>query len=127
MSRLARVDTPDHLNHVRIRGIERQKIFNDDRDRKNFIEQLSILPPETKTQCCPCSFLSNHDHFLLSRGPSKIACLMKSLLNGYAVSYIRQQKRRGQLFQHRYESIICLENAYLQKLVWHIHYKKIRN
>jgi hypothetical protein len=31
-----------------IRGIERRKIFNDDKDRENLIERLSALLPETK-------------------------------------------------------------------------------
>jgi len=31
-----------------IRGIERRKIFNDDKDRENFIERLSILLPIKK-------------------------------------------------------------------------------
>jgi len=35
---------------IMIRGIERRKIFND-KDLENLIERLSILLPETKTQC----------------------------------------------------------------------------
>ena len=49
MPRIARLDTPGLLHHVMIRGIERRKIFNDDKDRESFIERLSILLPETKT------------------------------------------------------------------------------
>jgi len=43
-----------------IRGIERRRIFNDDKDRENFIERLSILLPETKTKCYAWAFMSNH-------------------------------------------------------------------
>ena len=73
MSRIARLDTPGLLHHVMIRGIEHRKIFNDDKDRESFIERLSILLPETKTQCYAWSFLSNHAHFLLRSGPAGIA------------------------------------------------------
>jgi hypothetical protein len=51
MPRIARLDTPGLLHHVMIRGIERRKIFNDDKDRENLIERLSTLLPESKTQC----------------------------------------------------------------------------
>jgi len=51
MPRIARLDTPGLLNHVMIRGIERRKTFNDDKDRENFLERLPTLLPETKTQC----------------------------------------------------------------------------
>ena len=126
MPRIARLDTPDLLHHVMIRGIERRKIFNDDKDRENFIERLSILLPETKTKCYAWSFLSNHAHFLLRSGPGGIGALMRRLLTGYAVSYNRRHKRHGQLFQNRYKSIICQEDAYLQELVLYIHLNPLR-
>ena len=43
MPRTARLDTPGLLHHIMIRGIERRRIFNDDKDRENIIERLSIL------------------------------------------------------------------------------------
>ncbi len=56
MPRIARIDTPGLLHHVMIRGIERRKIFNDEKDRENFIERLSILLPATKTNATPGHF-----------------------------------------------------------------------
>ena len=126
MPRIARLDTPGLLHHVMIRGIERRKIFKDDKDRENLIERLSILLPETKTQCYAWSFLSNHAHFLLRSGPRGIAFLMRRLLTGYAVSYNRRHRRHGQLFQNRYKSIICQEDAYLRELVRYIHLNPLR-
>ena len=126
MPRIARLDTPGLLHHVMIRGIERRRIFNDDRDRENFIERLSLLLPETTTQCYAWSLLSNHAHFLLKSGPPGIAALMRRLLTGYAVSYNRRHKRHGQLFQNRYKSIICQEDSYLLELVRYIHLNPLR-
>jgi hypothetical protein len=63
-----------------IRGIERRKIFNDDKDRENLIERLALLLPETKTQCYAWSFLSNHAYFLFRSGTQGIASLMRRLL-----------------------------------------------
>ena len=126
MPRIARLDTPGLLHHIMIRGIERRRIFNDDKDRKNFIERLSILLPETKTLCYAWVFIRNHAHFLFRSGPSGISNLMRRLLTGYAVSYNRRHKRHGQLFQNRYKSIICQEDAYLQELVRYIHLNPLR-
>jgi len=33
------------------RGIERRKIFKDDKDRKAFLKRLAIILEETQTQC----------------------------------------------------------------------------
>ena len=43
MPRLARLDVPGVLHHIIIRGIERRKIFRDDKDRDDFIDRLSDL------------------------------------------------------------------------------------
>jgi len=109
-----------------IRGIERRRIFNDDKDRENFIERLSILLPETKSQCYAWSLMSNHAHLLIRSGPAGISTLMRRLLTGYAVSYNRRHRRHGQLFQNRYKSIICQEDAYLHELVRYIHLNPLR-
>ena len=126
MPRIARIDAPGLLHHVIIRGIERRKIFNDDEDRENLIDRLSNLLPETKTQCYAWALLPNHAHFLLRSGPAGIAALMGRMLTGYAVSYNNRHNRHGQLFQNRYKSIVCQEDAYFQELVRYIHLNPLR-
>jgi REP element-mobilizing transposase RayT len=126
MPRLARLDAPDVLHHVIIRGIERRGIFRDDFDRENFLERLSILVPETQTICYAWVFMSNHAHFLLRSGLGGIAHLMRRLLTGYAVSFNRRHRRHGQLFQNRYKSIICQEDVYFKELVRYIHLNPVR-
>ena len=126
MPRMSRLDTPGLLHHIIIRGIERRKIFNDNKDREDFIERLSILLPKTKTQCYAWAFMTNHAQFLFRSGPAGISALMRRLLTGYAVYYNRRHRRHGQLFQNRYKSIICQEDAYLQELARYIHLNPLR-
>ena len=40
MPRQARIDTPGALHHIIVRGIERKKIFHDDKDRNDFIDRI---------------------------------------------------------------------------------------
>ena len=54
MPRFARLDAPGVIHHIIIRGIERRKIFRDNRDQENFLERLGNLPLETKTGCYAC-------------------------------------------------------------------------
>ena len=51
---------------------------------------------------------------------------MRRLLTGYAVSFNRRHRRHGHLFQNRYKSILCQEDAYLLELVRYIHLNPIR-
>jgi putative transposase len=126
MPRLTRLDSPGILHHVMIRGIERKKIFRDNKDRDNFIDRLSVLIPETKTICYAWAFMPNHAHFLFRSGPPGISTLMRRLLTGYAVTFNRRHRRHGQLFQNRYKSILCQEDTYLRELVRYIHLNPLR-
>ena len=126
MPRQARLDAPGVLHHVMIRGIERRKIFINDRDREDFLERLSTLLPVTETACYAWVFLSNHAHFLFRTGVAPLSSLMRRLLTGYAVGFNRRHKRRGQLFQNRYKSIVCQEDTYLKELVRYIHLNPVR-
>jgi hypothetical protein len=51
---------------------------------------------------------------------------MRRLLTGYAVSFNRRHRRHGHLFQNRYKSILCQEDAYLLELVRYIHLNPLR-
>jgi len=126
MPRSARLDAPGVLHHVIIRGIERRKIFRDSRDRADFLDRLGGLLSTTRTACYAWALMSNHAHFLFRTGEVGLSTLMRRQLTGYAVSFNRRYRRHGQLFQNRYKSIICQEEAYFKELVRYIHLNPLR-
>lgn len=126
MPRKARIDAPGALHHVICRGIERKKIFRDDKDRDSFIERLGGVLLDTTTRCYAFALLPNHAHLLLKTGNTPVATIMRRLLTGYAVSFNRRYRRHGHLFQNRYKSILCQEDAYLLELVRYIHLNPLR-
>ncbi|MBW2247201.1 MAG: transposase [Deltaproteobacteria bacterium] len=126
MPRKARIDAPGALHHVIVRGIERGKIFRSDYDRKNFLNRLGKLIPETQTDCFAWALIPNHVHLLLRTGLVPISVLMSRLLTGYAVWFNKKYRRHGQLFQNRYKSILCQEDPYLKELVRYIHLNPLR-
>ena len=126
MPRTARLDAPGVLHHVMIRGIERTKIFRNNKDREDFIERLENLCPEMQTTCYAWAFMSNHAHFLFRTGTEPLSRLMRRLLTGYVIGFNHRHNRRGQLFQNRYKSIICQEETYLRELVRYIHLNPVR-
>ena len=126
MPRQARIDAPGAIHHVIVRGIERCTIFRDDTDRFDFLERIGGIVGETNTSCYAWSLMSNHFHFLLKTGSAPIATVMRRLLTGYAVGFNRKHRRSGHLFQNRYKSILCQEDAYLKELVRYIHLNPLR-
>ena len=126
MARKARIDAPGALHHIIVRGIERKKIFRSDYDRKNFLNRLNNLIPETQTECFAWVLIPNHVHLLLKTGLIPVSVLMSRLLTGYAVWFNKKYCRHGQLFQNRYKSILCQEDIYLKELVRYIHLNPLR-
>ncbi|WDN90784.1 hypothetical protein BuS5_03755 [Desulfosarcina sp. BuS5] len=126
MARKARIDAPGALHHIIVRGIERKKIFRSDYDRKNFLNRLNNLIPETQTECFAWVLIPNHVHLLLKTGLISVSVLMSRLLTGYAVWFNKKYSRHGQLFQNRYKSILCQEDIYLKELVRYIHLNPLR-
>ncbi len=126
MPRQARLDVPGTLHHIIVRGIERRKIVDDDKDRKNFVDRMGKLALETDTAVYAWALLTNHAHILLRSGPLGLSKYMKRLLTGYAVSYNRKHRRHGHLFQNRFKSIVVEEDPYFQELVRYIHLNPLR-
>ncbi|MBN1615067.1 MAG: transposase [Deltaproteobacteria bacterium] len=126
MPRQARIDAPNALHHIIARGIERGKIFQDDADCEGFLRRLGNLIEQTETRCHAWALMPNHFHLLLKTGTVPIATVMGRLLTGYAVGYNRRHRRSGHLFQNRYKSILCQEDAYLKELVRYIHLNPLR-
>jgi REP element-mobilizing transposase RayT len=109
-----------------VRGIDRRRIVNDVADRKNFVKRMGELAAGTKTTIYGWALLTNHAHILLRSSEIGLSVYMRRLLTGYAISYNRRHRRWGHLFQNRYKSIICDEDAYFTELVRYIHLNPLR-
>lgn len=126
MPRSARLDILGMLHHVIVRGIERSPIFIDDTDRLSFAIRIAKLLNETDTECLAWALLDNHIHLLVRPHQATLATFMRRLLTGHAITFNLRHKRSGHLFQNRYKSIVCEEEAYLLELVRYIHLNPLR-
>ena len=126
MPRQPRLDIPDVLHHVIVRGIERRDIFADDADREHFLAKLSSLLIKSGTKCFAWALMSNHFHLLLMPTAVTLAETMRRVLTSYAVYFNLKYQRAGHLFQNRYKSIVCEDEPYFLELVRYIHLNPLR-
>lgn len=126
MPRGARLDAPGTLHHVMLRGIERGNIVYDDEDREDFLGRMGKTAQATATSVYAWALMDNHAHILLRSGTEGLPAFMRRFLTGYAVSFNRRHDRYGHLFQNRYKSIVCEEDAYFKELVRYIHLNPLR-
>ena len=95
MPRQARLDAPGVLHHVMARGIERRRIFLDDRDREDFLRRLSELATSTALEVYAWSLMPNHFHLLVRTVKLSLSQNMRSLMSGYAGYFNRRHRRHG--------------------------------
>jgi len=126
MPRQARLDAPGTLHHVIVRGIEKRRIVDDRRDRGDFVSRMGQVACDTETVIYAWALMANHAHILLRSGAHGLSRFMRRFLTGYAITYNHRHKRHGHLFQNRYKSIVCDEDAYFRELVRYIHLNPIR-
>lgn len=126
MPRQARLDIPGTLHHVIVRGFEKRRIVDDQRDREEFVARLGALAAATTTVIYAWSLMKNHAHLLLRSSEFGLSGFMRRLLTGYAITYNNRHRRHGHLFQNRYKSIVCEEEAYFLELVRYIHLNPLR-
>ncbi len=90
------------------------------------MERLGKILTDAATLCFAWVLMSNHFHLLLKTGKVPISTVLRRLLTGYAMYFNRKYNRAGHLFQNRYKSILCQEDAYLLELVRYIHLNPLR-
>jgi putative transposase len=126
MSRRARLNGIEYLQHVIARGIENQDIFRSIEDRENFLSRLSTLTTQGNVQLLGWCLMPDHFHLLLRTYCMSLAIMMHRLLTGYAIWHNRKYLRRGHLFQNRYKSVIIEEKRYFLDILRYIHLTPFR-
>lgn len=126
MPRKPRIDAPGMVLHIVARGIERRQIFIDDRDRNFFLGRLADLVQETENPLYTFALMPNHFHLLIRRGKTPVSTLMQRLLTAYAIYFNKRHDRTGHLFQNRYKSYFCVNEAYFFELLRYINLNPVR-
>jgi putative transposase len=126
MPREPRLDTPGALHHVMGRGIDKINLFDDMKDREDFVVRIGDLCAKHAFSVYAWALMDNHFHLLLRTGTLSLSDSMRKLLTGYVVNYNRRHKRYGHLFQNRYKSILYEDDPYLLELTRYIHLNPLR-
>ena len=116
MSRPLRLEFPDALYHLTSRGDRREDIYEDDTDRRNFLEVLSSVIEQLNWECYAYCLMRNHYHLLVQTPDANLSKGMRQLNGVYTQTYNRRHNKTGHLFQGRYKSILVDEESYLLEL-----------
>jgi REP element-mobilizing transposase RayT len=126
MVRLARLDAPGMIHHVMVRGVERRRLFLDDRDYEEFLGRIPRALEKAPCRVLAWALMPNHVHLLVRSGDRGLASFMRRLMTGYAMAFNRRHHRVGHLVQNRFKSIVCEEDPYLILLARYIHLNPLK-
>lgn len=126
MSRHARQRSESGVYHIMLRGINRQRVFDDDGDYRKFIECLSVAKERSGIAVFAYVLMSNHVHLLVAEGQEPISVTMKRLAVRYAGWFNWKNDRVGHLFQDRFASRAVEDDAYFLTVLSYIHFNPVK-
>lgn len=120
MARKAREKSEQNIYHVMLRGINRQQIFMDDEDNRQFLKVLWQCREISGFSLFAYCLMGNHVHLLLQTGKEPLEQVMKRIGTRYVVWYNSKYERIGHLFQDRYKSEAVKDKAYFATVLRYI-------
>jgi REP element-mobilizing transposase RayT len=126
MSRPLRIQYRGASYHITCRGIRKDPIYFDDRDRLKFIEKINETAAKYSFIVYAYCLMPNHYHLFLQ---TPLANLSEGVhqLNGAYASWLRcKRKLVGHIFQGRFKSILVEEETYAINLSLYIHLNPCR-
>lgn len=87
MPRTARRRSESGIYHVILRGINRQDIFEDDKDRVRFLETIRSYKELSKYEIYAYCLMTNHVHLLIKETEEPIGKSIKRICGSYVYWY----------------------------------------
>lgn len=116
MSRPIRIEFSNALYHVTARGDRREDIFEDDEDRKMFLETLGEVIAQFNWVCYAWCLMDNHYHLLIQTPDGNLSKGMRQLNGIFTQASNRRHRRVRHLFQGRFKAILVDSDVYLLEL-----------
>ena len=126
MARPLRMQNPGGWYHAMSRGIDRQAIYTDDRDREHFLELLESAVVRFRVRLHAYVLMDNHFHLLLETPEGNLGACMQWIKQSYSVWHNVRHDRVGPLFQGRYRSVPVEDSSWAFELSLYMHLNPLR-
>jgi len=121
MPRPPRIQYPGAWHHVMNRGVDRQAVFRDRRDRPHFLVLLEEAVARFGVELHAYCLMGNHYHLLVRTPEPNLDLAIHHLAGLYARAFNRRHGRDGPLFRSRYRSMLVESERYLAAVTRYIH------
>lgn len=125
MSRQPRKISKSNINHIILRGNNKQIIFEDCNDYLHFIDILIFYKEECHFKIYAYCIMNNHVHLLVEHTSTNLDVIMKKIEVKFVRWYNNKYQRIGNLFQDRFKSEPITDEAYFLTVFRYIHQNPI--
>ena len=126
MPRESRKKSESGVYHIMLRGINKQQIFEDDKDYRRFLETLEKYREECGYSLYGYCLMPNHVHLVLREGKQPLETIMRRIGASYVYWYNAKYRRNGHLFQDRFKSEPVESDAYLLTVIRYVHWNPVK-
>ncbi len=126
MARPLRIEYPGAFYHITSRGNKRLPIFDNDLDRKHFLNLLANTCTTFNWRCHAYCLMNNHYHLLIETLEANLAEGMRNLNGIYTQDFNYHHHTVGHLLQGRYKAFLIEAETYLQEVVRYIVLNPVR-
>lgn len=126
MPRTPREKSPTGIYHVIMRGVNRQRIFEDVEDRQTLIERLVKFREVSGYRIFAYCLMDNHIHILIQELEEPLSTLIKRISSSYVLYFNNKYGRVGHLFQERFRSEVVDNDRYFLTALRYIHQNPLK-
>ncbi len=126
MARPLRIEFPGAIYHVTSRGDRRERIFEDDADRRGFLSVIEQGMDRFDAQVLSYCLMGNHYHLVLHTRSANLSRLMRHVNGVYTQNFNRRHGLVGHLFQGRFKAILVDRDAYLLQVCRYVELNPVR-
>lgn len=121
MARQRRLNEPGSYHHITARGVDRQSIFLDDGDRRQFLALVRESHQRFGCRILAFCLMDNHIHLTVLDDHGTLSKTLHFLNGVYAKKFNVRHGRTGHLFERRFWSSMLDSDAYLSTCVKYVH------
>ncbi|WAA12726.1 transposase [Fervidibacillus halotolerans] len=127
MPRKPRAKSSTQVYHIMTRGINRQTIFEEEKDKYKYLSILKKYKTEFNFELYAYCLMDNHVHLLIKESKdATISEIMKRMNVSYVFWYNKKYERTGPLFQDRFKSENVESLSYFRTVLRYIHQNPLK-
>ena len=127
MPRKSRKLIGEIICHHMVQGINREFIFQEDKDKEKYFKLLQKYYKKYKVEIIAYCIMDNHVHMILySKNIENISRFMHYINTIYAIYYNNKKDRVGYVFRNRFDSIPIKTREQLYICIKYIHMNPVK-